>query len=127
MRELVKPHGGGALNPLLLEGAALADEVRRAATLRKVQVSSRERGDILMLGIGGFTPLSGFMTQADWRGVCDGMRLASGLFWPISPPETSQGMRARNAPWNGLRGCVAQRSRAISSPSRSGLSAKVSR
>jgi sulfate adenylyltransferase len=36
-----------------------------------------------MLGIGGFTPLEGFMTQADWRGVCDGMKLANGLFWPI--------------------------------------------
>jgi sulfate adenylyltransferase len=36
-----------------------------------------------MLGIGGFTPLAGFMTQADWRGVCDDMRMADGLFWPI--------------------------------------------
>jgi len=36
-----------------------------------------------MLGIGGFTPLSGFMTQADWRGVCDDMRTAEGTFWPI--------------------------------------------
>ena len=36
-----------------------------------------------MLGIGGFTPLEGFMGSADWRGVCDGMRTASGLFWPI--------------------------------------------
>ena len=36
-----------------------------------------------MLGIGGFTPLDGFMTQADWKGVCDEMRLADGLFWPI--------------------------------------------
>jgi sulfate adenylyltransferase len=83
MRELVKPHGSGALNPLLLEGAELADETRRAATLRKVQVSSRERGDILMLGIGGFTPLAGFMGEADWRGACDRMQLANGLFWPI--------------------------------------------
>ena len=36
-----------------------------------------------MLGIGGFTPLEGFMTHADWQGVCDGMKTASGLFWPI--------------------------------------------
>jgi sulfate adenylyltransferase len=36
-----------------------------------------------MLGIGGFTPLSGFMTSADWRSVCRDMRLESGLFWPI--------------------------------------------
>jgi sulfate adenylyltransferase len=36
-----------------------------------------------MLGIGGFTPLDGFMTHADWEGVCDGMKTTSGLFWPI--------------------------------------------
>ena len=36
-----------------------------------------------MLGIGGFTPLDGFMSHADWQGVCDDMKLASGLFWPI--------------------------------------------
>ena len=36
-----------------------------------------------MLGIGGFTPLDGFMTHADWRRVCDEMRTASGLFWPM--------------------------------------------
>jgi len=83
MSTLVRPHGGTELRPLLLAGAELAHERARAATLPKVRVSSRERGDIIMLGIGGFTPLAGFMTQADWRGVCDGMRTASGLFWPI--------------------------------------------
>ncbi len=36
-----------------------------------------------MLGIGGFTPLDGFMTRADWQGVCDDFRVANGLFWPI--------------------------------------------
>ncbi len=36
-----------------------------------------------MLGIGGFTPLEGFMTHADWQSVCDDMKLATGLFWPI--------------------------------------------
>jgi sulfate adenylyltransferase len=46
-------------------------------------VSSRERGDLIMLGIGGFTPLEGFMTRADWEGVCEGCRTASGTFWPI--------------------------------------------
>jgi len=83
MSSLVKPHGGGELKPLLLDGDALAAETKRAATLPKVNVSSREAGDIIMMGIGGFTPLEGFMTHADWEGVCDGMKMASGLFWPI--------------------------------------------
>lgn len=80
---LVDPHGGRDLRPLLLTGDALAAEKAKAATLPRLTVSSREKGDIVMLGIGGFTPLEGFMTHADWEGVCDGMRTASGLFWPI--------------------------------------------
>jgi sulfate adenylyltransferase len=80
---LVNPHGGGRLLPLLLQGEALAAEKRRAAALPKVRVTSREKGDVIMLGIGGFTPLEGFMTHADWGGVCDGMKMTNGLFWPI--------------------------------------------
>ena len=83
MSKLVKPHGGGELKPLLLEGPVLAAEMARAATLPKLPVTSRERGDLIMLGIGGFTPLDGFMARADWKRVCDDMRLANGLFWPI--------------------------------------------
>ncbi len=80
---LVKPHGGGNLKPLLLEGGQCSAELARARSLPKVRVSSREKGDIIMLGLGGFTPLDGFMTHADWQGVCDGMKTTSGLFWPI--------------------------------------------
>ncbi|MGE5522858.1 MAG: sulfate adenylyltransferase [Rhodospirillaceae bacterium] len=80
---LVHPHGKLDLKPLMLIGEALAAERARARTLPKLKVSSREKGDLIMLGIGGFTPLDGFMTHADWQGVCDGYRTASGLFWPI--------------------------------------------
>jgi sulfate adenylyltransferase len=80
---LVNPHGGGNLKPLLLEGEALAAERERVLSLPRIKVSSREKGDLIMLGLGGFTPLDGFMTHADWQGVCDGMKTASGLFWPI--------------------------------------------
>jgi sulfate adenylyltransferase len=83
MSKLVKPHGGGELKPLLLSGQALANEKKRAETLAQVHITSREVGDLIMLGIGGFTPLDGFMTRADWEGVCDGMKMTSGLFWPI--------------------------------------------
>jgi sulfate adenylyltransferase len=67
----------------MLAGEALAAERARARSLPKVTVTSREKGDLIMLGIGGFTPLEGFMTHADWEGVCDGYRTAAGLFWPI--------------------------------------------
>jgi sulfate adenylyltransferase len=80
---LVNPHGGGDLNPLLLDGPSHKAELEKAKKLTHVKVSSREKGDIIMLGIGGFTPLNGFMTHADWQGVCDGMTMTNGLFWPI--------------------------------------------
>src|SRR5688572_4767051 len=83
MSGLVSPHGGGALRALQVDERRLAEERRRAQTLPSLRVTSREKGDLIMLGIGGFTPLPGFMTYADWRGVCDGMRTAAGLFWPI--------------------------------------------
>ena len=83
MSQLVKPHGSDTLKPLLLEGAVLAEARAKAETLPKVTLSSRERGDLIMFGIGGFTPLEGFMGKADWQGVCDSMTLANGLFWPI--------------------------------------------
>jgi sulfate adenylyltransferase len=83
LSNLVPPHGGGALRPLMVPAAVQAPERSRASSLRAVHVSSREKGDLIMLGIGGFTPLEGFMTRADWEGVCDGYRTASGMFWPI--------------------------------------------
>jgi len=80
---LVSPHGGGELNPLLLEGEELLAERERARSLPRVRISPREKGDLVMLGIGGFTPLEGFMTHADWESVCANMTTSNGLFWPI--------------------------------------------
>ncbi len=92
MSKLVPPHGSAELKVLLLEGAAREAELKKAKTLPKVTMTSRETGDLIMLGIGGFTPLSGFMGQADWKGVCDQMKMSNGLFWPI--PITLSATRA---------------------------------
>jgi sulfate adenylyltransferase len=83
MSKLVKPHGGGELKPLLLQGEELEAEKKRAESMPKISMTSRENSDLLMLGCGAFTPLDGFMTYADWQGVCDGFKMANGLFWPI--------------------------------------------
>lgn len=83
MSGLVPPHGADELMPLLLEGEALEAERQRAAQLPRVPIRSREAGDLIMLGIGGFTPLRGFMGHDDWRGVCERMQTADGTFWPI--------------------------------------------
>ncbi|HEX7343681.1 MAG TPA: sulfate adenylyltransferase, partial [bacterium] len=81
--KLIQPHGAKELKILLLEGKAREDELKKARTLPKVMMASREVGDLIMLGIGGFTPLDGFMGQDDWKGVCANMKMKSGLFWPI--------------------------------------------
>ncbi|GMT43136.1 MAG: sulfate adenylyltransferase [bacterium] len=81
--KLVNPHGSKKLKPLLLKGEALARAKKRAKKLKEFRLTSREVGDLIMLGIGAFTPLEGFMGKADWRGVCAKMKTKSGVFWPI--------------------------------------------
>ena len=85
MSKLVPPHGSPQLKPLLLEGKAREEEIKKAAGLKKVPMTSRETGDLIMMGIGAFTPLDGFMGKADWQGACDHYALPSrkNLFWPI--------------------------------------------
>ncbi len=85
MSKLVPPHGSAQLKPLLLEGQAREQEIKKAATLKRVPMTSRETGDLIMMGIGAFTPLDGFMGRDDWQGCCDSYSLPSrkNLFWPI--------------------------------------------
>ena len=81
---LVNPHGKEKkLKPLLLAGKELEEEKKKAKTLKQIKISSRESGDLIMMGIGGFTPLDGFMTYEDWKDVCSDYKMADGTFWPI--------------------------------------------
>jgi sulfate adenylyltransferase len=83
MSKLVAPHGGGELAPLLAATNEHDNLRDKARGLRAVSMTSREVSDLLMLGMGAYTPLRGFMGEADWRGACADMRLSGGLFWPI--------------------------------------------
>jgi sulfate adenylyltransferase len=83
MGKLVEPHGGKGLTVCLLEGAAREAELKKAAGLKKIAISPRVKGDLIMIGIGGFSPLTGFMTKADWKGVCEKFLTADGTFWPV--------------------------------------------
>jgi len=80
--KLVPPHGG-ELKPLLLTGEALQDGLHQASQLPVVRLSSRETSDLIMLAIGAFSPLEGFMGQEDYSSVVDNMHLADGTLWPI--------------------------------------------
>ena len=81
--KLVPPHGGRGLVCALLAGSELEKEKEHAKTLKQVEVSARAKGDLIMMGIGGFSPLDGFMTKADWKGVCENFQMADGTFWPV--------------------------------------------
>jgi len=83
MSKLVAPHGGKGLVCCLLEGAELEAEKAKAAGLKQIEISDRAKGDLIMMGIGGFSPLNGFMTKADWKGVCESFQMADGTFWPV--------------------------------------------
>jgi len=85
MSNLVNPHGSLELKPLLLEGQQKDEEQKKAEGLKKIPMTSRETSDLIMMGIGAFTPLNGFMGYDDWKGVCDDFLMPSknNLFWPI--------------------------------------------
>jgi len=83
MSNLVAPHGGGELKSLLVPEVERAAELERAKGLKQVPMTSKETSDVLMFAMAAYTPLDGFMGEADWKGVCADMKMADGLFWPI--------------------------------------------
>ncbi len=82
MSSLVPPHGGKLL-PRLVSGAERDDALSEARALPQVRLSSREVSDLIMLAMGAFSPLRGFMGERDYHRVVGEMRLADGLLWPI--------------------------------------------
>ena len=83
MPQLVPPHHSEQLKPLLLPEVERAEERARAGKLKKIPLDSRAVSDVLMLAMGAYTPLGGFMGHDDWRGSCLDMKLVNGVFWPI--------------------------------------------
>jgi sulfate adenylyltransferase len=67
-----------------------AQQLTYAQTLQKIPMSSCEVCDLLLLSMGAYTPLDGFMVEADWRGVCTQMKLDDGVFWPIPVTLSAQ-------------------------------------
>jgi sulfate adenylyltransferase len=81
-QKLVPPHGG-ELKPLLVEGEELAQEREKAKSLPAVHLTSRETSDLIMMAMGAFSPLEGFMRQEDYTGVVERMRMKDGILWPV--------------------------------------------
>jgi sulfate adenylyltransferase len=80
--KLVQPHGG-ELKPLLLKGQALVQAKTEAKALPQVRLTSRETSDLIMLAVGAFSPLNGFMKHDDYVGVVKDMRTSDGTLWPV--------------------------------------------
>src|SRR5512132_2179392 len=79
---LINPHGGKLINRVLQPDAAKA-AAQSASSLSSITLSAREQGDLEMIAIGAFSPLTGFMGRKDFASVCKDMRLADGTVWPI--------------------------------------------
>ena len=82
MGALKDPHGG-VLKNLYLDEAGVKEEKARARDLPSWDLSMRQLCDIEMLLNGAFSPLEGFLGEADYRRVLSDMRLTSGVLWPM--------------------------------------------
>ncbi|MEX0683626.1 MAG: sulfate adenylyltransferase [Dehalococcoidia bacterium] len=82
MGETIPAHGGELIDLLVtgLEGESITES---AAQLPVVTLNSRNLSDLELLATGGYSPLEGFMTQADYSSTVDHMHLANGLPWPM--------------------------------------------
>ena len=76
-------HGGGRLVDLRVPGAEKRGLNEHAEKLPMLKLNQRELADLEMLASGAFSPLSGFMGEADYTRSRDEMRLQSGVPWSI--------------------------------------------
>ncbi|MEO0803601.1 MAG: sulfate adenylyltransferase [Cyanobacteria bacterium J06642_2] len=80
--ETIAPHGGTLVNRIAT--ASYKAEIEELApTLPRVTLDARAQSDLEMIAIGGFSPLTGFMGQADYDSVVTDMRMSNGTAWSI--------------------------------------------
>ena len=89
--QLVPPHGG-TLRELLATGEEAAALAAQASELPVLRLGARQVTDLELLAVGALSPLGGFMDEADYRAVVEGMCLADGAVWsvPITLPVTAE-------------------------------------
>ncbi|HUY19629.1 MAG TPA: sulfate adenylyltransferase [Candidatus Binataceae bacterium] len=82
-KDAITPHGGGSLVDLTAPAGERAALSAAAAKLPLITLTARDLADLEMLSTGAFTPLTGFMGEADYVQSRDAMRLASRVPWSI--------------------------------------------
>ncbi len=82
--DAIAPHGG-TLVDRFADPDTKAELERRAAAadFPELRLNARELSDLEMIACGALSPLTGFMTRADYERVVAGGRLAGGLPWTI--------------------------------------------
>ncbi len=78
----IAPHGGHLINRIATS-AEKQEFLQQANSLPQVQLDARSHSDLVMIAIGGFSPLTGFMGQADYEQVVSDMHLMNGQPWSI--------------------------------------------
>jgi sulfate adenylyltransferase len=79
---LITPHGGELID-LIAKPERVAALKAQSREWPSWDLTARQLCDLELLMNGGFSPLRGFMTRADYESVCQEMRLTSDLLWPM--------------------------------------------
>jgi sulfate adenylyltransferase len=102
MNDLISPYGGVLAD--LFAGEARVAELKEAAlSMPSWDVTPRQQADLDLLMSGAYSPLRGFMGQADYARVVKEMRLADGSFWPMPVTlDIGEALAAKLAPGQSL-------------------------
>ncbi len=98
MNDLIAPYGG-ELADLFADTARVAALKEAAFSMPSWDLTPRQQADLDLLMNGAYTPLRGFMGQADYARVLKEMRLADGTLWPAPVTlDISEALAAKAAP-----------------------------
>ncbi|HBY84061.1 sulfate adenylyltransferase [Staphylococcus warneri] len=85
--DTIRPHGGTLVNRIV-KGTEREQLIENAKSLHSIILNQWSLSDLELIGIGGFSPLTGFMNQADYESVVEHVHLKNGHVWsvPITLP-----------------------------------------